>query len=706
MLDLNKIGEDLFNKIRGRFKNVTIGDQEGTVTNVPEDARFFDFAYGENGNVSVSLSEKDGVVVMFNNDLFTKENSIQKSNWYSFLKELRGFARKRLLNFDTRDITKSNLNKRDYKFLANNSGDETMTESKLYGTGRTSYQNVDSARIVIKHTENINQELATGRTQKIGTIHIESSEGERFKYPYKHLNGARAMARHVAEGGNAYDDFGKHIVGMSEELAKLRKFKNYMSRNSVMAEGLGEYTQAVNDRIETVKHTIETLQRKNVYAEAIANFESTILEEVPEDISSNWIEQLTIKQFNEELKDVFPFVYRVVSEYTKTKELGPEDILGERMVDGKPHCPEACCGSPVEECVCGPECEHCNCHMINKESIIENLDKFRELYRKGISDDDDAVVLRELINIINDDALWSDEYPELKKFVGKSPHDDSDIVTAEKIPGSTADEKIEAIVTTINDDKWEAEVADHLMKQYSMSEGMEEDGEHQTEFEYIGDDGEEQMGDLFYKVVNGKVDPNSLRGEADPMSAPNGGNAKVDDEFATMMVEPGGDYHEEALEYAQEDYDDKQKGIPTETDIEDDFEGMMGQFADNEGKPKDHNKDGKIDSKDYLKARDKAIKKAMGKDDEELDEKQKTPIGEFIMSHFDRETGEFPKGETAVLTMVEKDYGEMYIEPAKKFIEKLQATVEAYKMRANPQQIDQEQAQIEHERMKELAGLR
>ena len=36
------------------------------------------------------------------------------------LKELRYFAKKRLLNFDTRDITKSNPNKNDYKFLAQN----------------------------------------------------------------------------------------------------------------------------------------------------------------------------------------------------------------------------------------------------------------------------------------------------------------------------------------------------------------------------------------------------------------------------------------------------------------------------------------------------------------------------------------------------------------------------------------------------------
>ena len=61
-------------------------------------------------------------------------------------------------------------------------------------------------------------------------------------------------------------------------------------------------------------------------------------------------------------------------------------------------------------------------------------------------------------------------------------------------------------------------------------------------------------------------------------------------------------------------------------------------------------------------------------DDEEditLEKDQKIPLPEKILSLFDRETGAFPKGETAVLTMVEKDYGEQYIEPAKQFIEKI-----------------------------------
>jgi hypothetical protein len=30
-------------------------------------------------------------------------------------------------------------------------------------------------------------------------------------------------------------------------------------------------------------------------------------------------------------------------------------------------CPEACCGKPVTECKCGPDCEHCDCHAKNKK---------------------------------------------------------------------------------------------------------------------------------------------------------------------------------------------------------------------------------------------------------------------------------------------------------------------------------------------------
>jgi hypothetical protein len=461
MKDLNKIGEELFSKLRGRFKTITIGNESGQVTNIPSESRFFDFEYNKNSKVSISLDD-DKIAVMYSNKLFDDGQNATKKNWYDFLRELRTFARKRLLNFDVRDIQKSNLDRRDYKFLANKTGDNTMTESKLYGTSRLSYQDVDNARIVIKHTDSVSE----NRTQKIGSIYIESDGGERFKYPFKHLNGARAMARHVAEGGNPYDDFGKHITGLSEELNKLRKFKTYMSRSGVMAEGLAGYMDVVNDRIEAVKETVFKLQRKNFYTETVDGFETAVLEEVPEDISSNWIDQLTIRQFNEELKDVFPYIYKLVSEATKAQELGPDDLLGEKS-------------SPAG----GPACW--------------------DGYKIG--------------------------NPKTKK----------------------------------------------------------------------GKDG---------KRVNNCV--------------------------------------------------------PEEAELDELFNQTLGQFA--EGPDMDEPMDVKIGP-------DGALSK-VGAD--EPKEKKQIPVTEFILSLFDRETGQFPKGETAVLTAVEKDYGDQYIESAKDFIERIKSKYE------------------------------
>lgn len=329
MINLDKIAEELFNKIRGRYPSITIGDESSTITNVPTKARFFDFDFKEGVKVNVTLDEKS-ITILYNNDLIEGESDTIKSSWYNFMKEMRTFAKKRMLNFDTRNITKTNLDKRDYQYLSQNRpGEETMSESKMYGTSKTSFQDIGNAKMIVKHRGPVDFENPAGRTQQIDSIYIESAEGERFKYPFRHLNGARAMATHVSEGGNQYDSFGKHIVSLSEELSKLRTFKTYMNRSAVMAEGLAGYMDIVNTRIDTIKETVFKLQRPTHYKEAFESFEETVMEEVPEDVSSNWIDELTIRQFNEELKSVFPYIYNLVKENTKPTEIGPEDLLGE-----------------------------------------------------------------------------------------------------------------------------------------------------------------------------------------------------------------------------------------------------------------------------------------------------------------------------------------------------------------------------------------
>jgi hypothetical protein len=83
--------------------------------------------------------------------------------------------------------------------------------------------------------------------------------------------------------------------------------------------------------------------------------------------------------------------FRYIAETYNTK------LLLERVVDGKLMCPEACCGSPVLECKCGEDCEHCNCFMIQKaiksngltDKLLKEFYKMRDPDGDGSWPDDD-----------------------------------------------------------------------------------------------------------------------------------------------------------------------------------------------------------------------------------------------------------------------------------------------------------------------------
>ena len=618
MQEFDKIGEDLFNKIRGRFPEVTIGDENGTVTNEPTMARFFDFDYNGLGKVSVAIDEDEGLTIIYSKDFMEDQDEMTQDAWYDFLKELRIFSKKRMLDYSVRDITKSNLNKRDYKFLAKTPEDGQMTtESKLYGTSKISYQKVGEARIVIKHTESVNAELTAGRTRNIGKIYIESADGERFIYPFKHLSGARAMARHVAEGGKPFDDFGTHIVGLSEEMSKLRKFSNYMGRSAVMAESLAGYVDVVKERIKTVKKTIESLQKPAYYAETFAAFEKPMLEDVPSDVAENWIDQLTIKQFNEELADVFPYIYKLVGEATKAKSLGPdelEEVAGPKdcwdgyKKDGTQAGTGKNKGKRVNKCV--PE----------EIELEQGFDRMMGQFAEGQETDE-------------------------------------------------AEEQVdEAYINTSND---AVEVLGNLRK---IGKSIE-----RGQGEYEGNLANKYANDVWdvYSFIEART--NGFQGIDKNAKAAIDAMMKLRGEAKKLETEPGSGKN-------------GQFGNQIVNTLYPVMEYLYTtKFDRNAKEGDDDTMDVKINSKGQL-----------SKDD---GKEQKTPLGEFILSYFDRENGTFPKGETAVLTMVEKDYGEQFIEPAKAFIEQIGAKFEEFQMRTQPQQMEAPDTG-EYDRIRELAGLR
>lgn len=766
MKNLDLIAEELFNKIRGRFPSITIGDEEGKVTDQPPLARFFDFQYKQGGDslgsVSVTLTD-DAVQVMYNTDVVANETGQTRNNWYNFLKELRMFAKKRLLKFDTRNIQKSNLDKRDYKFLAKQrTGDEQMTEAKLYGTSRKSYQDIGTARVTIEHHKPVNHDLAAGRTMHINRLYVESSEGERFKYPFKHLNGARAMARHVSEGGKPFDDFGKHITGLSEELASLRKFKTYMSRSAVMAEGLSDYTSVVIERIDTIKKTVEQLQRQSHYNEAIDSFESAILEDVPSDVSENWIDQLTIRQFNEELKDVFPYIYKLISEKTVAENVSAEDLVDEAPVD------DIEVKAPAETYKVSPG-----------DTLYSIAEKFQDANFHGADIKEAVKEIMMLNNISDPKALQVGQVLEMPYFMGSGPDGSTRGLPGQFDKyGEEIDMKFNELMGQFGEDEkdfdresvtWE-ELKPHVM--LVQKKIMMDIAELEKEIEQYragGDDGE-PGGDIY------EVEP-YLKDLKDMLEYPKHilQNPSMDIETIVDHMMPHGldTSVREALIGRFKTvigYKDPQLAKRLFMDPELDF------YA--QGKARDNALDGIKDSVEEAKkemcpkaccgqpvteckcgpdckhcdcyAKNKAMKETAmtameaeryhckdcgdimhkpttscehdshdekGKHwvdengngihdaDEglEMPEEQKTPVTEFVLSMYDRESGQFPKGETAVLTAIEKDYGEKFIEPAKKFIEAINAKYEEFNGYKDPELMDESTKEVD--RIKELSGI-
>ena len=337
----NNIATDLFYKIRSRFKGLKLGDSSGTITINPEDARFFDFDYMEGetaiGHVSISLAEQNSLKVYFSTGITESMDSGQKDNWYGFLKELRTFAKRRLMAFDTRDIAKDNLDQRDYEFLSQHNqpkeqsntvvkpvGESIMAESALYGSKTVSYQKLMDTRLIIKHSQAVMDDAAPGaRSRNISGLFVENQDGERFKYPFIHLAGARAMQRHVANGGVPYDDIGKSIINMSEEIAQLKSFGNYVVRNDLMNSDTNNVVERSSEQLNRLREQIKALSKQGHYEQYRESFQAMPQEEVPQEFVEEFTEKFTVKNFKEDIKNVFPVLYRLMKE----SDIGYDDIV-------------------------------------------------------------------------------------------------------------------------------------------------------------------------------------------------------------------------------------------------------------------------------------------------------------------------------------------------------------------------------------------
>jgi hypothetical protein len=275
MKNIDDIAEGLFGKIRSRFPRISMGDENAKATSLPREARFinfdFEFEGSDLGNVTISLNDNNSLKVYYGSNV-TKNlvNPHAKEKWYGFLKELRSFAKMNMLSFDPRDIGKGNMQVNDIKNLATTKQAYTMRESvePMTGNAKKSWQRMGNVKIVVNHSDKIDENVKGARTRKIHSIYLETAEGERFKMPFNKLPPARAMARHLNNEGTVYDDFGRHIVEMVSEMSDLAHFVR-SAKNTVFEDGeTKNIVEAATDHYYDMKAKLHKMSGQKGYQKA------------------------------------------------------------------------------------------------------------------------------------------------------------------------------------------------------------------------------------------------------------------------------------------------------------------------------------------------------------------------------------------------------------------------------------------------------
>lgn len=630
---INLISQDLFDKVRSRYSNLEMGDEDGNVTSDPQEARFFDFDYtveGTNiGRVSISINERGSLKVFYGQGILEGTDPITQEQWFDFLREMRNFAKRRLMRFDTRDITKSNLDKTDFQYLAGTgSKEDNMSESKMFGSTKSSYLPLEKTRLIIRHNKAVDEEQRGARSRNINALYVENAEGERFKYPFIHLAGAKAMQRHVANGGRPYDDCGNAIIKMSEQIAQLNAFKRHVGKHDSMHSDANQIMEKACMKLENLRTQINALGKQRHYEtwkESVAPQADEVM--MDQATMEDYKAKFTVSTFAEDLTQYFPLIYSIM------QEAGEVDLE-----------------SYVQEAKDEEYCDACD-KVISKCSCDDDLEEATDTVEK----DAEGKV-----------KSWSHE-GDWEKAQGKDPkvsgpgkaHHLSDVARrkTEKAAGKTF-EKFEEWADAVEEGRLTDDEIANLKD--LLDDGLT-----------LGVDGTDAIEALRALNINdtallsaleqlAKVNP-----EADPLPTIGAWLSKNDPDAAQSL----GMGQEEAAEEA----------------VGDDHANKAKKLAQAGQKPKEPNLSVGQKLKSIVKGATAWVNNKPDMDSdldlgeegegEEMAQEQVSlqDIAEMVKSFYDRETKKFPLGKTGVVTKIRKEMGDNAATLAERLVDHLEA---------------------------------
>jgi hypothetical protein len=205
--------------------------------------------------------------------------------------------------------------------------------SGWHGSAMKSINELGDAKLIVRHKRTVDEEKRGARTRQIESIFIENNEGERFKFPSNNITAAKAMVRHVKEGGTPYDDFGQYIYETMEELNQLKVFQRKNRRNDFFEDA--NISEEIGGRVTQLRTNLKQIAGVKGYAH---HFESFAREgaEVDKEKLDELKDNVTISYFDEAISDSLPYVARVI-ENMRGRQAREADIvdLARYVMDNK-----------------------------------------------------------------------------------------------------------------------------------------------------------------------------------------------------------------------------------------------------------------------------------------------------------------------------------------------------------------------------------
>lgn len=332
MIDAGEVSKSVFSALKGFGYNIKMYTEEGAETLNPEDAKSF---FSMDPNLMVDVDEETTRVNLHKNE------EIELSVIEPLLDRLKNIAHTNFYDFDIKNYGKE-IAPKNYAYQAKVKKEENLMNnmvsesviSRLTGSRKTSSQAIGEVRIVIKHNAEVDETKRGARTRNIQNIFIETAEG-RIKLPHKSLMGARAIARHIANGGVMEDAIGQHILESTEQFIKLKEFIRYAKANKLVNETSADVIATVRDSMKHISEKLKRFSGKKTYFSEKDKCES-VTQETLSEIDDNLKDMFTVKIFSDKLNTVLPIVSNIVNSRNSFLEKVEEASMGTVYISEKP----------------------------------------------------------------------------------------------------------------------------------------------------------------------------------------------------------------------------------------------------------------------------------------------------------------------------------------------------------------------------------